>query len=321
MESKQKTDIADPLILLAPGRCFSSLVCAMLGQHPQMYALLETQLFARDLLSEWWEDFGSNIHAHGLLRSVAELVYGHQSPAAVKQARRWLWTRRDCRTADIFAELAEQVFPLVLIEKTPMITYRPEHMERAHAAFPNARFLHLVRHPVGFCRSLLEFFQARAPQRHTRQVAALIENPESIFYRMFDETADVPTLDPQMSWYLRQSQVIAFTSTLPEGQALLVRAEDLLSEAETNLRHICEWLGVRSDPAAIEEMMHPERSPLACLGPWNARFGGDPTFLRNPILEPRAAAHENLEDPLPWREDGEPFGDHVGQLARALGYS
>ena len=138
---------------------------------------------------------------------------------------------------------------------------------------------------------------------------------------MLDQTADVPALDPENSWYLRQSDIVAFTLTLPEGQALLVRAEDVLSDPETNLGRVSEWLGLRSDPAAIKEMMHPESSPLACLGPWNARFGGNPAFLKYPELHPRTPGDETLEDPLPWREDGCPLGDHVKQLARFLGYS
>ena len=311
---------ANPVILLAPGRCFSSVVCAMLGQHPQMFGLLETQLFARDTMDEWWEDFGSNIHSHGLARSVAEIISGEQSPRAVKEARRWLWQRRNCTTGAVFRELAEQVYPLALVEKTPMLSYRLDHMERALRLFPDARYLHLVRHPVGYGRSLLEFFDKRGPRR-PNQAAALLRNPESIFYGMLDESTDPPTLDPQAAWYLRHSDVLSFTQRIPEHQRMCVRGEDILSDPEATLANVARWLGLRTDAAAIEPMKHPERSPFACLGPWNARFGGDPKFLRDPVLRLFRTEDPSLEEPVPWREDGAYFTDELRRLASQFGYN
>ena len=320
MITKPPSLITDPLIILAPGRCFSSVVCAMLGQHPQMYGLLEAQLFTRDNLSEWWEDFGSNIHSHGLLRCVGEIIFGEQSPYTIKQAKRWLWNRRDSSTAEVFSELAEQVYPLILIDKTPMLTYRPAHMERVRALFPDAKFLHLVRHPEGSGRSLLEFFEKRAPLRHPNQTAALLRNPESIFFGLLDESTEPETLDPQASWYIRQSDVLGFTSALPACQHMLVRGEELLSSPMASLRKIVEWMGLRSDPEAIQLMTHPEASPYACVGPWNARFGGDPAFLQDPRLRPLRPEDQSLEHPVPWREDGSGFRVEVKRLARELGY-
>ena len=81
-----------------------------------------------------------------------------------------------------------------------------------------------------------------------------------------------------------------------------VRGEDLLSCPDTCLTSITRWLGIRCDPEAIEAMEHPERSPFAWVGPWNARFGGDPNFLANPILRPRKELEESLDSPVPWGE-------------------
>lgn len=311
--------LAGPLIILAPGRCFSSLICAMLGQHPQLFGLPETQLLVRDTLEEWWEDFGLNIHSHGLCRAIAEITCGEQTPQAVKEARRWLWRHRHCPTDEIFRELGEQVYPLVLVEKTPMLTYRPAHMERAYRSFPDARFLHLLRHPVGYGSSLLEFFEKRRPRRPNAAVA-LLQNPESIFFGMLDESADPPVLDPQAAWYLRHSQVIAFTSRIPKRQCMCIRGEDILADPEATLSSVAQWLELRTDAAAIEAMKHPEDSPFACLGPWNARFGGDPKFLKNPVLRLHRAEETSLDEPVPWRDDGTYFRDEVRELAQQVGY-
>ena len=310
---------ASPLIVLCPGRSFSSIVCAMLGQHPQLFGLLETQLLARATMAEWWEDFGPNIHSHGLSRCVAEIIYGEQSPQAVKGARRWLRQRCDCDTGEVFRELAEQVYPLALVEKSPMLCYRMSHMERALRLFPSARFLHLSRNPVDYGKSLLAFFEKRGPRR-PNLAAALLDNPESIFFGMVDDEGDPPILDPQRSWYLRHSGILAFTCRLADGQGLMIRGEDILAEPATTLERVAGWLGLRTDGAAIEPMLHPEQSPFACLGPWNARFGGDPAFLRDPVLRPYQAQRARLEEPVPWREDGALFNDEVRELASRLGY-
>lgn len=321
MEETQSPLIKQPLVILAPGRCYGTAVTAMLAQHPQLYGLMETQLFARDTMDRWWEDFGANIHSHGLLRVVSELLFGVQSPKTIEQGRSWLWKRVDRNTSNIFSELTNLVYPLIPIENAPIVAYRLEHMERALALFPEANFLHLTRHPVAYGNSLLRVFQARAPVRHPNQIAALLRNPESIFYGLIDDTAESPTLDPQRAWYLRQSVVASFTSTLRPDKHKRIRVEELLAEPTDTLRAIAEWIGLRDDLSSIDEMMHPERWPFACMGPWNARLGGDPEFLHDPMLPISNSTEETVEGSVPWREDGVEFNDDVRRLAKQFGYS
>ena len=78
--------------------------------------------------------------------------------------------------------------------------------------------------------------------------------------------------------------ILQFTATLPLGQTLRVRGEDILSEPDVYLPQIAEWLGIRTDSNAIEAMKHPEHSPYACVGPDAARGGNDPKFMRSPEL-------------------------------------
>ena len=65
-----------------------------------------------------------------------------------------------------------------------------------------------------------------------------------------------------------------------------VRAEDLLHEPGVYLTRLANWLGVSSDPRAIEAMKHPERSPYASLAPMNLVGDGDSEFQRSPRLRP-----------------------------------
>ena len=52
-----------------------------------------------------------------------------------------------------------------------------------------------------------------------------------------------------------------------------------------------------------------------------ARFGGDPKFLRDPVLRLFRNAEPSLEEPVPWRQDGAYFTDELRRLAGQFGYN
>jgi hypothetical protein len=84
---------------------------------------------------------------------------------------------------------------------------------------------------------------------------------------------------------------------------------------------ICRWLGIRDDEEAIDEMMHPERSPFACFGPINALFGNDPNFLLGPTFRPHKVKFPRLDRPVPWRDDNQGLHPKVVALAQEFGYA
>jgi hypothetical protein len=100
-----------------------------------------------------------------------------------------------------------------------------------------------------------------------------------------------------------------------------MRGEDLLAEPEKHLTDIARWAGLRTDAAAIDEMMHPERSPFACFGPINALFGNDPNFLAGPEFRPHKPKVPPLDSPAPWRDDGKGLYPEVIELAQWFGYA
>jgi len=107
---------------------------------------------------------------------------------------------------------------------------------------------------------------------------------------------------------------------VPPEQQMRVRGEDVMSDPPEYLGRICRWLGLRHDADAIEQMMHPERSPFACFGPIAALFGNDPNFLSGPTFRPHKVKMPPLDRPVPWREDGEKLKPEVVALAREFGY-
>ena len=153
--------MAPPLFLLAPPRSYTSLVNAMLGQHPQMYGLPELCLFNVDVLLDLWKgttgeisENGSMVR-HGLMRAVAELWGGEQRVNTVNMAFSWASARELMDTGDVYREIVDKIHPLVAVEKSPSYTMSVKRMQAMHRAFPDARFLHLVRHPVAQCKSLM----------------------------------------------------------------------------------------------------------------------------------------------------------------------
>jgi hypothetical protein len=293
----------DPVIILAPPRSFTSVVTAMLGQHPQMYGLLEVKLFAAETMQERQELGWPRWMDHGLLRVVAQLFAGEQTTQTVALARRWLERRADCTCVSVFRELAEQVNPRRLVDRNHAYKDSSEQLQRARRAFPNAKFIHLLRHPGPQGESLWKLMD------------------KAKLGRASNYSPDPPRTDFQKLWYTAQMNIITFLDGLPEGQWMRIRGEDLLVEPHTYLRKITEWLELRTDEEAIEAMKHPEQWPYARFGPLNAPFGSDPNFLRDPVLRrPSRAKELTLEGPLNWRQDGGGFSPEVKELAREFGY-
>jgi Sulfotransferase family len=297
---------SDPLFILAPARSFTSVVSAMLGQHPQMYGLPEIHLFNAETLAELW-GFYSQWRQHGragLLRAVAQLYSGEQTVQTIMLAQHWVKRRLSCDTGSVFKELVEKANGAILVDKSPETAERIEALCRLQRTFPNARFIHLLRHPLAVGRSILETFGELVLSRRDS----------------FDYGTNPPTLDPQKWWYRVHLNILLFLKSVPQERQLCIRGEDLLSDPDHHLEKIAGWLGLRTDSAAIEEMKHPERSPFACFGPPNARFGADPHFLAKPALRKPKASNPRLEAPLPWRSDGRGFSPEVKELARQFGY-
>lgn len=306
----------EPLIILAAPRSFSSVVAAMLGQHPELYALPETQLFSASTVAEWFaRSAGAAFPMQdGLLRAIAELMFGAQTERTIVLASHWLRARPDWSTIAIFNLLAARVAPRAVVEKSPMIAYEVGAMSRIYRAFPHASFVHLLRHPAGFGQSVLKHIRESSAEGRIPEWLARLASYESTS----DNRGRRP--NPQVSWLTLQRNIITFLRDVPEAQKIAVRGEDILAAPDATLVRIAEWRGLRSDAVAIDAMLHPERSPFAHLGPPRGRYGNDVYFLRSPQLRPARGRHYRLTDPLPWRDDGTPFAAEIVDLARSFGY-
>lgn len=325
--SAPPTVLANPLFVFCAPRSFTSVVAAMLGRHPQMYGLPETHFFTYDTMAEWWKVASVAVWPmnHGLLRAVAELYFGGQTEATVRRASGWLRRRLHLTTGAMMETLIERVHPRIAVDKSPGMAWRVDAMSRARAMFPQARFVHLLRHPRAHGESVLKYVAERAkhgPIPPTHWLIRLSRCPPPAPFDEDPESA-LPEegLDPQWGWYTLNRNIADFLATLPPEQVYRVRGEDLLTSPDSALPPLVAWLGLRDDPEAIEEMKHPERSPYACFGPRGAKYGMDAYFLESPALRPTRAKPMSLEGLLRWRADGHGFAPEVRRLAREFGYS
>lgn len=286
-----------PVFILSAMRSYSSVICAMLGQHPDLYGMPELNLSVADDMRGVQAFYARRPHGlHGLLRAIAELRHGEQTEETIAAARAWLEERQDWSTARMLAWLEEQVAPRRLVDKSPVTVRSLDMIERLYRMRPDAKFLHLVRAPAAVCRSVDRF--------HADIDAA---TGSSLRQRV----------NPEQVWLRSNANVVAFKRSAPPGVCLTLQGESLLAEFAVYAVQVCEWLGIRNDQEALDAMQHPERSPFACIGPGNAEYGNDPNFLKNPQFKPRpidvGATDAGFE--------GRHFMPRTLKMAREFGYA
>lgn len=296
-----------PLFILGSPRSFTSLLCAMLGQHPQAYGVPELNLFTTTTLGALAEKMRGIRHfqIHGLLRTIAQLYAGEQTIESVEMAQRWILRRYDEPVGQIYQEICHQVAPLKIIDKSPVYGTRPEILKRIKTTFPDAHYLYLVRHPKNQCNSMMN----------------VAGGMMTVLAGSVDYSTPQLTVDPQYLWVKMQWNIQSFLKDIPEHRTLRLRGEDVLNDTYHYFRLICDWLGFEWDDTIYQSMLSPHESPYACLGPYGAHLGNDINFLKSPVFKSQQVKMGDLAGPLPWRSDGKGFNQDVLAMAQQLGYS
>jgi Sulfotransferase family len=196
------SNFAEPLFILAPPRSFTSIISAMLGQHPHMYALPELQLFEVETMTEWRKacSGASYFLRHGLLRAVAQLYFGAQTERTIQLAQAWIRRRSYFTTGMMFETVVRQIYPRVAVEKSPAMVYRMASMHRMLGMFPGARFLHLVRHPRGYGESVLKAIKESGEVGPVPQWLNYLASYPSEAIDGNADAAAAPKIDPQRGW-------------------------------------------------------------------------------------------------------------------------
>jgi len=305
---------AGVVFILCPPRSFSSVVGAMVGQHPDLYGLPEINLSTEDSVGRLMRAYQWTGHQarHGLLRALAQLHNRRQTEQTIRDAQAWLTSHVHWSTKQVFDHLLECISPQIAVEKSPRMVLKKVYLQRIHAWYPNARYLHLTRHPRATVLSQLNV------ARRNKELGV----GDRLYAKRDKELGAgdrLENINPDYIWLRAQQNILELLSALPKRQWFRVKGEDLLSDPDQHLLRIAEWLGVRTDTEAIQSMKLPELSPYSGLGPNNARYGGDINFLESPRLRLGKVEEPLLDGPLPWAPH-RGFPSELIGIAREYGY-
>jgi hypothetical protein len=264
---------APPVFILAPARSFSTVTVAMLSMHPDLFGFPEMLLCSAEtvggLLAEASRRPGlparwARWRLTGVARAVAEIHDARQDEADLRRAWQWLASRGDWTTFDLMDHLLELVDPLVGLEKSPDSVVSDDALAALVRAYPQARFLHLTRHPATTMRSMLEHWDQSFDGADVRVRVAHCAS----------------------AWYLSHRRILTTLDSLPASRSRRVRGEDLLCRPESTLPGIADWLGIDSSPATLDRLRHPEHWRFARLADDRSLNWGDPKFMNAPRLRP-----------------------------------
>ena len=93
-----------------------------------------------------------------------------------------------------------------------------------------------------------------------------------------------------------------------------------MADLDRGLAQLAEWLDIRTDRDAIEEIERPERSPFARPGPSNARYGNRPSFMESPSIRPWSR-NTRIASTIPCPRASAPDARRVAPLRGVVGIS
>jgi hypothetical protein len=266
----------------------------MIGRNPAAFEFPHLNLFVGDTLEGMASALLDPVQNHGLLRALAYIYGSEQTIISIGMARRWLFRRLSWTTDRVFDELRSRIAPRRLVDKSATYSQSAQSLERIRKMCPDAYYVHVVEHPAT-----------------PGAVAALVERRGALDRGQRRAGVETQTSPIQLQWLSAQSLISAATNRVPPERRTVLRMERLLVEPHAELSALCARLGLPNDEAAVAEMLHPENSPFARLGPVGANLGDDPEFLRDPTFPPKnLGAATVTSDLLP----------EVAQLATRFGY-
>ncbi|MGQ0722519.1 MAG: SDR family NAD(P)-dependent oxidoreductase [Candidatus Eiseniibacteriota bacterium] len=264
------------LVLCTP-RSGSTLFRLMLSGHPQLFCPPELWLLGHATLSEWSRDPFSVVYRDGLVRAFAGLDGGRE-PAPQELVEELV--RRGMPVADVYRMLRERSGGRMLIDKTPGYVLDRAALAQAERVFHEARYVHLVRHPLA---SIESFVRSR-------------------FDRFLEERGD-PREIAERTWADGNGNALEFRAALPPGRHLLVRYEALVRTPVAVMQEVCAFLDVPFD----EDVLRPYERGRMFEGP------GDPGLRAHAGIDPsRADAWKTAS--------ASAVGTRTRSLAAALGY-
>ena len=256
-----------PIFILAPPRSGTTLLRVMLAGHPGLFACNELQLFHFETLRERNAAYAGkfSLWTEGLVRAVMELKNIEADEAKLQLNR---YSEQGVTTWEMFVKLQKWVGEKSIVDKSPSYALDPLALEKILANFPNARFIHLLRHPYSMVRSFEKY--------HMDQVLYLHEH---------DYT---PQQLGELVWLQSHRNTQEFLKKIPANQQFRIRYEDLVKNPEQVMELMCETLGLPFH----ENLLHPYQNLDKKMtgGIYRtSRSMGDTNFDKKKKIDPKKA--------------------------------
>jgi acyl-CoA synthetase (AMP-forming)/AMP-acid ligase II/acyl carrier protein len=290
------------IFVLSAPRSGSTLLRAMLGGHPKLFAPPELYLLSFNDLAERdaWFSGSQRYLKEGNIRCLME-VYGSSADDEMKRMEDL--ERQALSTQSYYRLLQDGLGERRLVDKTPFYASHMETLQRAEACFEDVVYIHLLRHPYGMIRS---FVEARLDQLwYPRLVSA-------------KAAAQTPwPFDPQqlgeLVWLTLHQNILEFLGGVPAHRQYRVTFEDLVGDPGRTTEGLCTFLGL--DFAA--DMLTPQKDGSRRMTDGihaASRMIGDMKFHRHSKIDAETADLWKRE----YQDDF--LSDTAMGLARTLGY-
>ncbi len=243
------------IFILAPPRSGTTLLRAMLAQHPALFTASELRLLGFDTLAERHAAYSGpqSLWHRGIIRALAESKHGDEAEAAqiVEECE-----QENLSTAEFFTLLQQSIAPRELVDKSPSYALDPAALHHAEELFENAFFIHLARHPY---EAITSFAERRMDQ---------------VYLPANDLT---PREAGEAVWQIAHENILGFLATIPAERQAHIRYTDLVTDPRGEMEKLCNALGLPFDPAVLDPY---QKAPTA-----SAESFDDPNFLSRKTID------------------------------------
>ncbi len=286
------TNHHSPIFILAPPRSGTTLLRVMLAGHPGLFACNELQLLHFETLEERAEAYQGKfaLWSEGLVRAVMELNHCEADEAKLLLQN---FAKHGMTAFEMFEQLQEWVGDRLIVDKSPSYVLDPAALEKAIADFPNARFIHLVRHPYSMVKSFEKY--------HMDQVLYLQSHDFSA--RQLGE----------LVWLESQRNAVDFLEKLPQNQQFRMVYEDLVQNPEAVMRAMCMALEIPFHEGLLNPYQDLDKKMTDGIHR-DSRSMGDTNFAQKKKIEAKKA--EDWKGVL----DDNFLCEATWEIAKSLGY-
>ncbi|MDJ0534008.1 MAG: alpha/beta fold hydrolase [Xenococcaceae cyanobacterium MO_207.B15] len=257
-----QSPITKPIaFILSSPRSGSTLLRVMLAGHPDIASPPELHLLPFETMGERQQELDVSYLGEGLQRALMELkgIDAHESQKLVANL-----IENNLSVRETYEMLQQLAGDRLLIDKSPTYASNRETLDKAETIFSNAKYIHLVRHPYAVIESFARM-----------RMDKLIGSGNSDPYQLAESI-----------WSHSNQNILDFAAGIDSNKVLLVHYEELVSQPETVMRQICEFLEIPFNAAVLT----PYQGNRMTDGVSNTSMSiGDPNFLTHKQIDPKLA--------------------------------